>query len=218
MRILELHLLADNLKAVTDFYGDLLGFDLLHRDEHLVTVSAGETLLHFRPSHGAPAVYHFAFEVPNNRFDDAYQWFLDHVKLIPITVDSYIADFANWKAKSFYFYDTQGNILECIARFHADTASREKFSSHSINYISEIGIVVDHVAQTIEHVQDDFNIHVFVRQPPLADFAALGDDQGLFIVAANDRPWYPTNIRSCKCPIGIVFEQHGHQFHWKLNQ
>lgn len=217
MRILELHLLTENLAEAADFYDGLLGFELSHYDEQLLIVTIGDTLLNFRPAGGAPCLYHFAFEVPNNKFDDAYEWFSQLVNFLPITADKFIADFVNWTARSFYFYDNQGNILECIARFESNTHSKEKFTSRAINYISEIGIVIDDVPHTIHQLQVDFNLTPFPRQPPQQEFAAVGDDEGLFMLAANQRPWYPTNIPASKCLTRIIFEQHRHEFDWIVN-
>ena len=214
MKILELHLLSPSLSESVAFYSDVLDLDILHNDEQLLMIEAGETLLHFRPSKGAAALYHIAFEIPNNKFDEAFEWFKERVEFLPVKNDSFIADFVNWKAKSFYFYDLHGNILECIARFEANTESIEKFSGQSINYISEIGIVTDHVDAMIHQVHVDFNVPVFSRQPAQADFAALGDDEGLFIVAADNRPWYPTETSSRHCLTRIVFEQKGNRFDW----
>ena len=217
MRILEVHLLSPSLEDSVEFYCDLLELEMLQRTAQLLTIQCGDTVIYFRESNGTNALYHLAFEIPHNKFDESYDWFNERVQLIQITNTSYIADFINWKAKSFYFYDTHGNILEGIARFEADTHSPEKFSSRSINYISEIGIVSDHVAETIHQVHLDFNIPVFSRQPAQADFAALGDDQGLFIVAADDRPWYPTKTRSRHSHTRIVFEQKGNRYNWSID-
>jgi catechol-2,3-dioxygenase len=214
MKILELHMLSPSLSDTVAFYNNVLDLDILHNDDQLLMIPAGSTLLHFRPSKGEPALYHIAFEIPNNKFEEAFEWFKERVEFLPVKNDSFIADFVNWKAKSFYFYDLHGNILECIARFEADTESIEKFSSQSINYVSEIGIVTDDVAATIHRVHLDFNVPVFARQPAQADFAALGDDEGLFIVASDNRPWYPTETRSRRCLTRIVFEQKGNGFDW----
>jgi len=216
MRILELHLLANDLSRTAEFYVDRMGFALLHQDQHLLTIASGESLLHFRPANRRPAQYHFAFEVPNNKFNDAFDWFSERTKLVPVSPGILVADFVNWKAKSFYFFDTQGNILECIARFEANTHSKEKFSSRSINYISEIGIVTNDLPHTIHQLKVDFNITSYSRQAPQQDFAAIGDDEGLFILAANQRPWYPTDILASKCLTRIIFEQNGHAFEWTI--
>ena len=43
----------------------------------------------------------------------------------------YIADFIKWHAKSFYFKDPAGNILELIARFDLDDIAGEPVFVHA---------------------------------------------------------------------------------------
>src|SRR5215203_6968588 len=100
MRILELHLLSPSLSDTTEFYCNGLGFEMLQSNDHLLMMQCGETIINFRSSDGANSLYHFAFEIPNNKFDEAYDWFNERVQFLPITDDTYIADFINWKAKS----------------------------------------------------------------------------------------------------------------------
>ena len=42
-----------------------------------------------------------------------------------------IANFVNWHAKSVYFFDPAGNIVELIARFDLDNKTSETFSSRN---------------------------------------------------------------------------------------
>ena len=57
---------------------------------------------------------------------EAFAWANKKVELIPITPTSNIADFKNWNAKAFYFYDNNQNIVEFIARFDLDNNSDRK--------------------------------------------------------------------------------------------
>ena len=84
-----------------------------------ITITAGETKLIFEEAQADQnPFYHFAFNIPSNKFEEAYEWAKDKVKLLWLKdYDSFIADFKNWHAKSFYFKDPAGNILEMISRF-----------------------------------------------------------------------------------------------------
>ena len=74
--------------------------------------------------------YHFAFNIPSNKFEEAFQWMQTRVDLLWLDdYKSYIADFTNWNAKSFYFTDPAGNILEFISRFDLDDIAAEPFSA-----------------------------------------------------------------------------------------
>jgi hypothetical protein len=105
-----------------------------------------------------------------------------------------IADFTNWNAKSFYFLDNNGNILEFIARRGLNNESHTPFNSSSIISISEFGLVTDNVADTAQKLRNNYGIPLFSRQPVLRNFAAVGDDNGLLILSTTGRNWYPTDI------------------------
>lgn len=216
MKILELDLLSPDMKTTAWFYQTVLGFRLLTSHPGHLQLQAGDTILNFRPAEGRPCVYHLAFDIPHNQLEEAFEWVNQRVDILPVTNESKIADFVNWKAKSFYFFDPHGNILEYIARFKADTASKKHFNGDSVLYVSELGIVTADVQRTIRQVSTDFSVPVFSRQPPMQDFAALGDDRGLFIVVTEERAWYPTQTKSVRSFTRVVFEQHDQQFEWTI--
>jgi hypothetical protein len=121
--------------------------------------------------------------------------------------DGYVADFVNWHAKSFYFKDTAGNILEMIARFDLPNSSEEKFSAKSIVNVSEIGLVFP--AKTfdadIDAIMKEYSLDYFERQPPLPQFRAIGNDEGLFICVPENRIWFATDVESKMFPLEVTF-------------
>ena len=56
---------------------------------------------------------------------------------------------------------------------------------------------------------EEYGINFFSKQPPQDDFAAIGDDHGLFIMVNDKRNWYPTDKPSGKFWTAIKFEQQG---------
>ena len=124
---------------------------------------------------------------------------------MPISDDTYIADFTNWKAEAFYFYDNNGNIVEYITRHANNKIAQNKFSAESLIAVSEIGLVTNNVAALSEELALKFGVPNFHRQPQKETFAASGDDDGLFILTHNGRKWYPTNNEACNFPTRIVF-------------
>nr|NIR47669.1 glyoxalase [candidate division KSB1 bacterium]NIV05184.1 glyoxalase [candidate division Zixibacteria bacterium]NIS23258.1 glyoxalase [candidate division KSB1 bacterium]NIT70140.1 glyoxalase [candidate division KSB1 bacterium]NIU23790.1 glyoxalase [candidate division KSB1 bacterium] len=93
-------------------------------------------------------------------------------------------------------------IVEFIARHNLDNASEEeKFSANSILSVSEIGIPVEDVRLFSQHLQQEQEI-------PLWDgdekkFAALGDEEGLFIVVPLGRPWLPVGPPAKEFPVTV---------------
>ena len=96
-----------------------------------IVATAGKSKLIFEETDiDVNPYYHFAFNIPSNKFEEAFEWMKQKVELLWLEdYKSYIADFVNWHAKSFYFLDPAGNILELIARFDLNDTVEEKFSS-----------------------------------------------------------------------------------------
>ncbi len=55
---------------------------------------------------------------------------------------SFIADFIDWHARSVYFFDPAGNIVELIARDDLNDVADGAFSSRQFRNISETGLVL----------------------------------------------------------------------------
>lgn len=181
--------------------------EILYADDSSVKFGASLSTLVFKKAVKNDPFYHFAFNIPANKFEEAHAWASERVQLLQITPTSTIADFNNWNAKAFYFYDNNQNIVEFIARFDLDNNSDKTFDGSSIFSISEIGIVTDNAKVYGEKMIKEHNLSFFSKQPPLDDFAAIGDDHGLFIVVNNKRNWYPTNKPSGKYWASVKFKQ-----------
>ncbi len=220
MKISQVHLITDDIAATKNFYHQKLQFPIKEEGEGFIGFSAGESDLYFSQSASPEKpTYHFAFNIPDNKIDEALEWAAKKVEIVNVEGDSKIADFVNWNAKAFYFYDNNGNILEFIARFSLGKSSDSTFSVKSILSVSEIGIVTDDVNQTAVDILENFDIAHFKTPPPYEDFAALGDDEGLFILVTENRLWYLTNLTAKKHPLKIHFSVSPDEVHvWELNQ
>jgi catechol-2,3-dioxygenase len=155
-------------------------------------------------------VYHFAFNIPPDKFGQALAWMESKVELLDITPGIKIADFVNWNAKSIYFNDNNGNILEFIARYDlAGNGQASVFSAESIISISEIGIASDNVTLECDELMAAYDIPLFTRQPRQNNFTVLGDDHGLLIFSSKDRNWYPTQTRAQRYPVKLIIASNG---------
>lgn len=195
MNIIELELLSDDLTGTAKFYKEILGVEAYRWAADTVTFRIGYTRLIFRKSNEMKPVYHFAIDVPNNRFEQAITFIKSKIPLIPVEGKD-IADFVNWNAKSLYFYDNNGNILELITRYANQTFQQEDFSGKSYISVSEIGLVTNNVPELADTLKKLFGVPIFHRQPRGEHFTVSGDDEGLFIIASKGRDWYPTAIKS----------------------
>ncbi|MGZ8552235.1 MAG: VOC family protein [Chitinophagaceae bacterium] len=207
MNILEIQLLSTDIPRTKKFYNEILGMEILYADDSSVKFSAGLSTLVFKKASKNDPFYHFAFNIPANKFEEAHEWASEKVQLLPIASTSTVADFKNWNAKAFYFYDNNHNIVELIARFGLENNSDRPFDGSSIYSISEMGIVVNNAKDYSRMMLEAHSLSFFSRQPPMDDFAAIGDDNGLFIVVNDKRNWYPTRKPSGKYWASVKFKQ-----------
>jgi hypothetical protein len=206
MNIEKLELLSDDIAGTIRFYKDILDMQVLSACDDEVTFAAGRTKLCFRNSEKLQhPVYHFAFTIPANKLDEAFRFVSSRVAVMDVPPSGKIADFSNWDAAAFYFYDNNGNIVEYIARYSIRNQIGESFDGSKVYAISEIGLVTENVPALLEDIAARFDVPVFAKQPPQQRFAVMGDDEGLFIVVENERPWYPTQVKALSFPTGIGF-------------
>ena len=204
---------AIDLGLLKEFYHQVLDLPIAEEDDHSFTIEIGQTELEFRQHTGnLHPVYHFAFNIPANKIEEATGWIQKKTSLIsPDGSNNYIVNFANWHAKSIYFFDPAGNILELIARFDLNNATDTPFSSSQLLSVSEVALAfpLEQLEAKTNQLLKDFHLSYFDKQPPLETFRAIGNDEGLFILSATGRAWYPTKDRfAAAAPLKVYFS-HG---------
>jgi len=232
MRLLEMTMSAVDLEEMRQFYCAILGLrDLEPYWTDRVAVQAGITRLNFEPAAaGLHGRYHFAFTVPANRFQVALRWLRERRGPIADKEGQTLFHSDSWNADSVYFYDTQGNILELIARHELspeETSSTvtveavlpetrlpedRPFNASEILAVSEFGIstasVVDSVASLTERMP---GLEIY-RGPGSDEFTAVGDPHGLLIVVRRERIWFPdTGVPAQPLPFRLLVEMENGQ-------
>ncbi|HSN09904.1 MAG TPA: hypothetical protein VLS85_12770 [Hanamia sp.] len=217
MLIKELRLQSTNILSLFSFYREVLEMPVFQSGKG-IAITTGETKLIFEeaPKNENP-FYHFAFNIPSNKFEEAYEWTKQKVELLWLKdYDGFIADFTNWHAKSFYFKDPAGNILEMISRFDLDDSSNDSFSSEQLRNVSEIGIVfpLKTFDEDVKAMMKEYSLDYFNKQLPLEHFRAIGNDEGLFIIVPENRVWFATDNQAKICHTEIIFLNNNklHQF------
>ncbi len=194
MHLKEIKLYTAHLQELFYFYNEILGMNC-NRSGNEMHILTRDSLLRFEESAANDdPYYHFAFNIPSNKIEEAYTWLTKRVKLLWIEdYKSYIADFSNWHAKSLYFIDPGGNIAEFISRSDMTDIVDEPFSAAHIRNVSEIGLVfsLSSFDQKTRQLLSERGLSYFIRQPPLDGFRAIGNDEGLFICVSEHRSWYP---------------------------
>lgn len=196
MLIRELHIESADLNGTLEFYQVRLGLPVVSKNATQVCILIGSSLLYVHLKKESTAQYHIAFNIPCNKIREANEWLKGKADPLIIYNDSSIVDFRNWNAESVYFMDNNGNVLECIARRDLKNDIQHEFDHSCFLSISEVGIVTENVEATCNSLIRQFGLHYFDKQPPLKNFAAIGDDYGLLIISSSGRNWYPTSIPS----------------------
>ncbi|MDO5977909.1 VOC family protein [Flavivirga spongiicola] len=190
MKIKEIILFTANIQKQKQFYQNVLEFELILDLKEKISFKTGASILSFQHDKKAVNASHFAFNIPSNQEQDALLWLQKRVQILPYGHDL-ISNFTSWNAKAVYFYDSDNNIVEFIARKNLEINSHTSFASKSILSISEIGIVTTNIETVYNSINNMKNIPVFSGN--LMRFCALGNDEGLFILINKTlKKWYPT--------------------------
>jgi len=209
MKVKKLNLQTAYLKTLQEFYSSVLELPIDQPDEKKIDIKIGDSDLIFTETTTGEPFYHYAINIPANKIEEAKAWLSNKVKLL--WMDDYkndIADFVNWHAKSVYFYDPAGNIVEVIARFDLQNSVNQTFSSSQFLSLNEVGLVFtdENFEKEITTLAHSYSLSNFDKQPPLPKFRAMGDDEGLFVIVPENRNWYPTAKPSGIFPLTAEFD------------
>lgn len=196
MKIKEIVIQTDDLKGTESFYANILGFELIKKEQNTIAFLAGNSILSFIKSTNLNPKYHFAFNIPKNKLNEAKIWLNSKVNLLLNDENEIITDFGGWNAKAIYFYDNNNNIVEFISRFDLTNETDEKFDASSILSISEIGIVANDPRKLASQIIEKNHLNYFEKGKQSKNFISLGDDNGLIIIVKNNRKWYPTEQKA----------------------
>jgi len=207
VRILQLKLFCRSPDALVSFYKKLLGDERV--DLRRRCWQAGSTLVEFERTQ-TPVPYHFALNVSCNKIEKAVE-FLKRQGISIITYDGKnIVEFPNWNARSVYFLDPAGNIVEFIARSDLNNEKSGEFGGSDIVSVSEVGTPCSDVGETFSLLSRHTGIDKYDGN--LSSFCAAGDPEGLFIITGTDRDWFPTEIPSLPAQYEMTAEIKGDEY------
>jgi catechol-2,3-dioxygenase len=212
MKIKKLTIFSASLGQQFQFYCNALSLTCIEKNDRSFTIQTGNSLFEIVTTEKIlPSKYHLAFNIEPSLIYSA----ADYLKARNISLlenaQQVIVDFPDWNAKSVYFFDADGNILEFIARYNltADKYDRP-FTVKDIYSISEAGVPVDDTAAFITALKQYTNIDTWKSYG--TDFVAAGDEKGLLIVVKQPRDWLFTKISALQLPMEIIMDQAGNNF------
>jgi catechol 2,3-dioxygenase-like lactoylglutathione lyase family enzyme len=124
----EVGLRVSNLARMITFYREMLGFEVHIREAHHAFLEVGESTSPLGAT-GHPQLLalferdavldaklttldHLAFEIPNQDYDTELARFAAHGMVIK---ERSWPDTLDWPARSFFFRDPEGNVIELVA-------------------------------------------------------------------------------------------------------
>ena len=203
MQITRLELQTSDLKEQALFYGETLGLDTRIIAGTQVLIRTGATELVFtHASESQVNLYHFAFDIPENQFENAKQWLAMRTEILANEVGDTTLYSKTWDSHSLYFKDPAGNILELIARHELKNASDQ----FEILSISEIGLTTEDVLAFVKTLQEKTGLLPY-KDESSETFTAVGDADGLFITVKQGRIWFPnTGVPAQLLPVRVNFQ------------
>lgn len=207
MNIQHVTMYASNFEAMKQFYLTHLAFPYTSGDENSFTIQVGQSTVTFcKALEGETPFYHFAFNVPSNQFVEAKAWANSKV---PLSTEEEGYDevyFENIDAKSIYFEDPAGNIVEFICRLSDATPSNEPFSATSLQKMSEMSLVVLDKLQAFAKLHD---IGLFERDdeeitPTGLTFIGVRADASYLLLVNEGRTWYFSAKQAVSYPLSVT--------------
>jgi catechol 2,3-dioxygenase-like lactoylglutathione lyase family enzyme len=206
MEIKLVILQTKNIIEMRRFYINTLGFPLIKEDDNGFRFAVGSSELEFTSNeiNGNP-YYHFAFNIPANKFNEAKAWTKKRVNLNMEEGEDEV-DFAHLPAHALYFDDPAGNVVEFISRHSVAENSTEPFSIKSVLNISEIGLTVDDVVSASKSLSDVGVIERDNGEISKKNLNFMGErGKGIFIILNEpERRWIFSDKISAIYPLSIT--------------
>lgn len=210
MKISEVEMYVSNYEETVSFYKNTLLFDCLTESAETTKFQIGSSIFTLHKEEKHAYYYHIAFNIPPNLFHAAKQWVQEKIPLSTEDGEDE-AHFSASKAKSFYFEDPAGNIVEYIARYETTPQAPEhEFNPRHVLEISEIGLPTPNVVKCVEELQS-FGIQRRSNTPIVNNtLTFLGEyEDGVYIIAAPiGRRWIFSDKPAIATPI-IIHTNYG---------
>ena len=192
------------------FYVEKLGLSVGEEDSTRFQIELGEDTLIFQEAiTEQERQYHFAINIPANRFKEAKEWIMSRVPLLTEEGEDEIY-FEGIDASSLYFYDADENVIELIARHSINPESNiESFSSNELLGTGEMSLTVEDpslVAKALETIgvrrRDGNSI-----DPHHLNFMGPPNHDTYILLVPRGRVWLFSPKLSIPSPIQMVLDQ-----------
>ncbi|MBF7017198.1 hypothetical protein [Staphylococcus durrellii] len=205
MKLNKIIIYTDKLAEIQTFYVNHLGLPLNQDEEDFFSILVGYSELIFKYSETITnPYYHFAFDIPPQMFSEVKDWLQQRVELLTEKGQDEIY-FSGFDAKSVYFYDSAHNIVEFMARNeYRNKTQANHFTIDEIIGISEIGLVIDDLEQSMETLKkyNYSNISNYIDEDSL-NFIFKDNDSTYLLLTKAERRWLFSDKLAKVLPITV---------------
>jgi len=203
MQITNVSVRVRNAREAGEFYAGVLGLDIAQGPNGVV-VALGTTRLDLVEDSAAAGDHHFAITIPSNKFNEAKTWLQQRTVLLGTPESDEFECSPAWNAHSLYFAGPERSVLEFIIRRNLDNSTAGPFTSAGLLAISEVGVAVADVPAVVATLSDDAGIAPY-GDAQGGTFAPVGDIDGMLILVAPGRTWFPTaDCTAQESPVNIT--------------
>ena len=208
MKIKQVDLYISHFQETIYFYEHILGLRLKLWTEEMADFQIGDSMLRLiKDEKENHYYYHFAFNIPANKFKEAKSWLKEKVTLLTEDGEDEIEFDGSSQATSCYFEDPAGNIVELIARKkvapHSDT---REFTTRGILSISEISLTTDGIEAAYRQMQalglsvrGENQIHLDTH----LNFVGDQEDNAFILLGPIGRRWLFSEKQAIASPVVI---------------
>lgn len=207
MKILQFNFKDPEPQHWVEFYGETLGFHCEIK-ENGVLIELGYSTLLIEKANVKRTPIHLAFHIATGSILTTKNWLDSKVQWLERNSQR-IVEFPDWNARSFFFLDSMGNILEGIERPDRPISTFQLGQEGFIG-LAEVGLPTTHFEEVKANIlQHGLGLYDEGNQ----DFAALGNYEGLLILVREGRPWFPTDILAKSTEFTLIYKDLRNEIH-----
>lgn len=199
----DIELQTLSIEGAKQVYADILQFPIVRQTETYIqfritpftTISFIEVLEPITPNH-------FAFQVPTSSFEEVAAWLMKSGVHILKDREGKLVIYHSAVSKAVYFKDSDGNLLEIIARDYVNEEVLMKNGPLQVMYVREVGFPISHVSTFREWLKRTFHMKT-TQDNDIFNFVIGGTAHT--IVVKEGRPWIPIDMKALSPKMKVTF-------------